>query len=480
MLISKFDITFANSTDLNGVEDKDSFLYLNTTNTGSLVFTPTVNATITPGTLVPWAKNLKPVGSVFYWYPLDTILSDEQIEGIVFDSGWETQHYEDEQNGVYWAFTPKEPIALKANQVLTLPISNIVVTAGKNLPCTTLTVQYYNVDGLTGKGDLNHRAYSFSVTLRDPPDTKPPPNLNDTLEILFLNGNERDFEGHKNVEFVEISLAGMLDVVNHFTLQVRPKLGQLTVVAGAGGATLVVSFVGYATPFGALASAADLAGIRVTRGEGADHWTIQAIPDDPGVDGSLPYWIVGIPEGQPLSGQLVFDNVVTHLEWGWTDLVVQYQGFVGYRPGQFACPMYKYVNSNSLEVVLYNAGEGTFVLQPDKTWVHGGVWGIAPPAQIESGQMPVCLACVPGDVDADTITISAQIYYLMYDKYEWVINFEGTWETATGKVISANCSAPSTVGEIATAGIISTVGAITPMVDVRRGWQCTGTYTFST
>lgn len=371
MARKKFTVTFRNDDD-----DHAAFLYLKRDNSGKLRLTPNGQATLKPGTLMSKQDITDNNGSVLYLPDLNKILSDEQIKGMKFGEGWESQCYEDAAHGHYWALTPKQEMTVLEGAYADLPIAHITVGSTNKQQATSLKVLYYNVEGLTGKGALNQGTAYFPISLRDHPGDQPSPSLSDKLDCSFVDGHEKDHDGHPNAEWILTSPPDdKPPKTNAFTLQIQPKAGESGVQAGAD-TTLILYFVSGDNAFNALASPEDISSIQLTNGAGAESWRITSV-----VDASSPYWKVVIPQGCELSGHLRFENVISRLEPGWTNLTLQYKGVPNYREGQAEIPVYKYgppfmQYASASIVATYNESYGQHLLTSAKLTVQWACFSI--------------------------------------------------------------------------------------------------------
>ncbi|GGB63890.1 hypothetical protein GCM10011505_50540 [Tistrella bauzanensis] len=232
--------------------------------------------------------------------------------------------------------SPRTTITIAANQSIDLGVAEVNVGDAGQLPSVQIQVGYFNVGGVTSAPPLNHKTAHFTIALRKSPDLPPPPTINDQVDYRFVNGHEHDHGGISNVEWITVTAQGDSEHINAFTLEIRPAIGKPSI--NAGPATyMIITFVIADGPYGALASAADLANIRMTPDEGADGWEIVHRSDVPD-----PYWRVAIPDGRVISGRLRLDNVVSHLDPGWSEMSIQYHNVPHFRDGQLDIPIYKY------------------------------------------------------------------------------------------------------------------------------------------
>ncbi|WP_372069626.1 hypothetical protein P7L75_00895 (plasmid) [Tistrella mobilis] len=333
------NVTVSNTTILNGARDTDSFLYINTENTIRVGFTPNRKATFNPGTLTQWSDddNFNPTGTIIYLFGLEGLISSGwDWLRIKVDEDWNVSIWQDPQRGGYLGLVPTRRHSLAEGFSLPLTIDGLKIRDIKDQAAATLTFLYYNVDGITEGGSLNHQRAHVSVALREPPDVGPLPALTDDAGYHCRLATADAFGADPDVAWIKTTWPEQTAVPNEFTVDIGPGDGKTPVHAGKR-TSLLLSFATADTEFGALASRADLANARVTADEGADGWTVI-----PHTDEQTPYWKIVIPEGRPLRGRLRFSEVVSHLEPGWSDLLVQYRGVPGYRDGQFTGRLYKY------------------------------------------------------------------------------------------------------------------------------------------
>ncbi|WP_372069628.1 hypothetical protein P7L75_00900 (plasmid) [Tistrella mobilis] len=339
MTVSHLTVTFSNTTVLNGVRDSDSFLYLNTENSGRIAFKPNRKATFTPANLVPWSgdENFNPSGTVIYLFGLDSLMpSPLDWWRIGVDGHWIVGQQQDQEHGRYLALTPAYPQEIPANGSLPLSITGLRLSGDSDQSTKTLTFRYYNIKGITGDGPLNHQNAHVVVGLRQPPDVGPLPTLTDRLGYRCRLSTADAFRPDPDVAWIKTTWPEEAAVQNEFTVDIGPAADKTPASAGAD-TSLILSFATADTEFGALASRADLANVRVIADEGAEGWTIV-----PHTDEQTPYWKIIIPAGRPVRGRLRFTELVTYLDAGWSDLLVQYRNVPGYRDGQFYGKLYKY------------------------------------------------------------------------------------------------------------------------------------------
>lgn len=347
MTVNHLTVTFSNTTVLNGVRNSDSFLYLNTENSVSVTFKPNRNAKIKPGYLVPWSGDeaFNPTGTVIYLFGLDSLMpSAWDWWRIGVDSRWKIGQEQDQEHGRYLVLTPWYPQEIPANGSFTLSISGLKLSGDSDQSTKTLTFRYYNVDGITAEAPLNHKDAHVVVGLRQPPDVGPLPTLTDRLGYRCHLATADAFGSDPDVAWIKTTWPEAAAVKNEFTMDIGPATDKTPASAGAD-TSLILSFATADTEFGALASKADLANVRVVADEGAEGWRII-----PRTDEQTPYWKIIIPAGRPVRGRLRFTELVTYLDPGWSDLLVQYRNVPGYRDGQFHGKLYKYGPPHPLNV----------------------------------------------------------------------------------------------------------------------------------
>jgi hypothetical protein len=329
MALPKLASTFANTMKINGVDDESSYLYLETNNTGRLVLTPNVDAVFTPVPSPPpiGTGNFDPGGSVVYFQAFTQIMDADAVAAMQFGDDWTAQYYADDGAG-YWAVSPKAQTKVSANQPLDVPVSNIVVSDGRGLPSFTAVAAYYDISGLNGPGSAH-----FIVALHKAPGAPSQGKLSDYVSCSFSTGYEIDYAGYQNIELIRTTQDGESVTDNRFSINLAPLLGQPTIQV-TDATQFFLSFPVADGPFGALASPVDLSQIRITSAYG---WDIVPV-----LDGSQPFWRITIPTGRPISGLLALDTVVTHLEVGFSEALLQYKAVPGCEDGAFKLPIYKY------------------------------------------------------------------------------------------------------------------------------------------
>ncbi|MGV0760544.1 hypothetical protein V6768_14605 [Tistrella mobilis] len=339
MAPAHMNVTLSNTTVLNGVRDSNSFLYLNTENSVRIEFKPNQDTMFSPGNLVPWSgdETFNPTGTVIYLFGLDKLMpSAQDWRGIATDKWWKIAQEQDREHGRYLVMTPVYPLLIAADYSMPLPISGLRLSGDSGQSATTLIFRYYNVQGITAEAPLNHKNAHVVVGLRQPPDLGPLPTLTDDAGYHCRVATADAFGADPDVAWIKTTWPEQTAVPNEFTIDIGPGDDKTPVDAGKQ-TSLLLSFVTADTEFGALASRADLTNARVTADEGADGWTVIPHTDEP-----TPYWKVVIPEGRPLRGRLRVSELVSHLEPGWSELLVQYRNVPGYRDGQFTGRLYKY------------------------------------------------------------------------------------------------------------------------------------------
>jgi hypothetical protein len=345
MASANLDASIHNTSDVGGFRAgsaylrPDNFLYYDTDNSAYLHFVPSKDGTMTPGTLAPLPESsaLNPSDTIFYLLGLGEILNPQQIAGLRFDGAWQSHCYQDATHGQYWAFTPKAEIALVAAVPCRVDIDGIVTgREGALKPTATLKVSYWKVGSITGTGTSAMKEASIKVEMRRRPEEAPLANVNDKFVCRCIYGHEENYLDFQGIEVINLTRPDHQVVRNSFTLDIENKPGVDTIHAD-DNTKLLISFAAAETPFGALASPEDLSGILVTRGAGAEDWTIT-----PRMDVETPYWTVTIKAGRPISGQLLFTEVVSRLEPGLADITVQFDGVPGCQPGHVIVPLFKY------------------------------------------------------------------------------------------------------------------------------------------
>ena len=349
MAVMTFVASFHNTTHLKNILDEGSFLYWATLNSGvvRLVpdnFKPADKVWIRAGELEPWQDGEKwrpKTGAVFYIFDLPKITVGGAVGGIDFGPDWACRPYEN-QRGKYLAFTPKRDIEVHKDTIVSVPTNRVFVGEAASQESVELNLICYVIDGMTGRGGHHHIPFGLHLAMRQRPGTQALPPLTDVLECVFLGGKEKSYGAFANVEFVEFTPAdGGEAIQNAFFLELRPKLGGGDVLA-ADGTQMVLSFSGTGAgggllaPTGPLASYAEIAQFDVRPGPHT-NWRVHAETDM-----MPPCWRITVPAGEPLSGQLHVQNVVSTLDWGWTELILKYDQVPGHRAGQFQCPMYKF------------------------------------------------------------------------------------------------------------------------------------------
>ena len=348
MPLPQLKIDFVNATD-DLSADNDEFLYLSTANKGQFTITSNVDATFTSVEDPPPLSNdnnFDPSGSVIYLLNLDSILTETAIAGMQFDNGWNAHQFTDE-NGSYWALSPKAQFTVKAGKQAKVTVENVVVGDVQNLPGTTLSGMYYNVDGVTQFE--NHADWKFYVALRASQNKPPKPNLSQALSCGFIDGFERDSQ----TEYIRITDEDAASQVNSFSVQFTP-ISDHDVPVASTDTRLSISFPVADGPYGAFASIQDLSKIIITPEDSliAQDWQVISHADGP-----QPFWDV-IPVG-PISGKLNFTNVVTHLEIGASELAVQYSKVPGYEDGHFSLTIMKYDVTP-----VFNRGDASGIIEP--------------------------------------------------------------------------------------------------------------------
>jgi hypothetical protein len=345
MASATLDASFHNTTDVDSfragseILRPDNFLYYDTHNSAYLHLLPSKDATMTPGTLAPLPQDSAdtPADTILYLFGLSDILTPEQIAGLRFDDAWQSRLYRDDKHGQYWAFTPKAGITLRAHTPYRLDIGEIVTgREGALAPTATLNVSYWKVPDITGTGATSSKESHAKVEMRRRPEAPPLANVNDLFACRCLRGHEENYGGYEQLEVITLTRPDRDTVANRFTLEINNKIGHPTTATGAS-TKLLISFPAAEGAFGALASTADLQNIQVTRGEGAESWTITPV-----MDATTPYWQITIPVGQPISGLLQIDNVISRLEPGMAEIAVQFNDTPGCQPGHVVVPLLKY------------------------------------------------------------------------------------------------------------------------------------------
>ncbi|MCG5243627.1 hypothetical protein ACIU1J_26495 [Azospirillum doebereinerae] len=364
MTLHKLTATFSNTTKINGKSDELSFLYRNTTNTGNFVITPNADATLKPVANPPelGGGSFDPGGSVLYIRELEQVMDAAAVREIQFGYGWAAKYYpKDGSHGGYWAVSPSAEKSVAANTALTVPVTNVTVGDGKGFPSLKPRITYYDVGGITS-GSLPHDDAHFSVALRNPPD-KPLEKLSKYVSASFANGYEMDWGGYKNVEMIRATAPGETVVTNRFTLVIAPILGQVTKQV-TDHSVFRISFAVAGDKFGALATPGDLEQMRITSDYG---WDVQ-----PHLDGTQPFWVIKIPAGSPISGSLKFENVVSHLDVGFCDILLHWEAVPGCEDGEYWLPIYKFGPATCSHAGLYY---GTHYFGSKKsTYVKGVEW----------------------------------------------------------------------------------------------------------
>jgi hypothetical protein len=359
MALPNLTVKFSNANKASAVGDNDNYLYVDTTNAGNFNLTPNnllpnVNADFKPVKRPPPMGSddgFDPGGSVIYIRAFPTIMNASAAAAMQFGDDWTAIYYTDAK-GPYWAMSPKTEKSIPAGQILAIPVSNVSIGDGTG-PSITADVTFFDISGVTTPNRTHHEYY-FAIALHEAPGTPQLPQLQSAIACGISGGMERDYGGYKGVEMIRIRQRFEQNVSNSFFLSLSDVPGYPGGPAVAGAGTFFsISFPVAAGPFGALASSADLKGIRITAPSG---WIVSSF-----LQATQPFWRIQVPQGEYIGygdsgrNQIFFENVVTHLEIGFTELMLKYEGVPGFEDGAYTFPIYKWgwPELISASVVLY-------------------------------------------------------------------------------------------------------------------------------
>ena len=312
---------------------QSNVLYKNHQNQVDLVIAApnlTGNQTITLKAGQPVSDAGDPQGSVLWLYYLDEILQAAQLGQIQFD-GWQCQHFNDD--GEYLALSPKSNIVLTSSTNSHIVSGTISVGPGTGTNSTSVEVDYSNLQG------ISDNSYDFKVLVQNQPQAQK--SLHDVLVCGFAEGSPLQ---------VAVSLPNE-NLANTFEFFWRRKDNAPAQIQAGAHTKFTVSFV-YSRKsgdpgYGALATAqkASSSGefnLKLT------EQTPSGWQSNPQKDGRNPSWELTLPSGQDIVGtganaQTVFEfeNAVSDVEAGLTEMYIQYENVPGYDDGFFTLPINK-------------------------------------------------------------------------------------------------------------------------------------------
>ncbi|MFD0391621.1 hypothetical protein ACFQ4K_33265 [Tistrella bauzanensis] len=129
------------------------------------------------------------------------------------------------------------------------------------------------------------------------------PTLTEKLGYHCYPATADAFGAEPHVAWIKASLAGHAAMSNSFVVDIGPATDKLPAMAGKD-TTLFLSFVTANTEYGAFASSADLANVRVTPDDGANGWTIIPRTDEQTPIGKSSYRLADRSVGGCISTRL--------------------------------------------------------------------------------------------------------------------------------------------------------------------------------
>jgi hypothetical protein len=292
----------------------------------TLLLSCTIDAEVTPATLVPPSGAGDETGSLFYLdlTPLD--LDAAILKGLrVSAPGWAATVFSDGAGNDFLALTAAKgaPVKLAAGVDVGFAIGNFAMAATPP-PVSSLTLLTYKLAGVA-TGGLPAES-SSPIVFAQPPSGQA--NLADSLAFTFIPDDG-----------VGVSMAGSPEIANTLTLTLSGVPGAATVQAGPQTVFKVQPV--YATDangFGALMTAGAGSNISIPPTNG---WHTS---NDDQTDGRAwlltpPAGDLPIPEGNPVS--FTFGPVVTDFQPGPTVLLLEYSRVPGFADGAFAVTVEK-------------------------------------------------------------------------------------------------------------------------------------------
>jgi len=348
----------------------------------SLKITTTVNTSLVPGEVVPYAQagQAGVTASLFYLDLSPLKLTQQEFQQLTLDgSDWNFQLFYSTSNQVI-GFAPKAQQSLTTSVPLSISVNKFTLATQPPSVTPTLFVYYF-------------RAYPDQV----PEPTKrhfsvavlPPPNTND-LDLHPVITVTLD-----PTEVVNCPVGGP-PLYNDLTLIFSPGPNFIQVPAGQA-TTFTLSFV--------YADDADGFGAMMTTEQAKPPFSVTAGPEttDWGNQGhteaEFPSWTLQPPPNLPIvkgandSKSFLIQKLVTNFQPGPTVVSVAYQGVPGYRDGVYSIPVLKRPH---VEIESFKALPEQSVLQEGEQEVQVTLsWQVSDATQ---------LTLQPGPIDVTGLT----------------------------------------------------------------------------